>query len=902
MGHIFIKQGSNQGSTMSPGDYYPSTLGKIASGNITALFGWSSSVTLFTPDNYMTSANIIANYAKSTNLYNKNWIDTLSGSIDTRIDTLEGYDVFDSTLYITSTSAISRFAPSGIWKKVGDSIYYSGTSKKVGIGTTNPLYPLHVLSGAAFGLQAVSPNLRGFVNIELTPDDGLGYTQALKMHANKTGISTLYGFNGTVIGANTTNIAIYGYADGATNNYGLYIEAGNALFKEDMYIEGNLSSQAISTQSISSNIIKFTEFTGKTDATAAELEELTDGSETTLHTHAAVSDVAWSGASEFYGFSSNATSLYAPSGDYENIVTVAKSGAHFTSIQDAIDSITDNSSSKPYSIMIYPGVYTEDIKMEDWVSLDGEGKRSDIIISGTLYFASDAGNKSAIRDLTIAYNTSTDNTHLISASGGRHSVDNCRLILSNSENGHIGSLGRFSGTTFRMRRCWSKYDFDGTAAGTNSHWIFDFLGTTTWSMWDNEFQIEISDAGDTAALVNEATTFTVESYFDHNTVDMDMKSASYNGTCGILYLHGAGTDKHVNYNHLHLTSAGNGTSYAVYMDTAGNNGEVHCLANDMHIEDFANNYGFNVASGDEITSHFDGMAEGMSDGTGAGTLKMVHAHDDDLDVTGHIFADGAISGTSVSGGTIKFTTFTGKTNATATELETLTDGSDADSLHIHLGYYPSSLGKGISSQVLALTDWYNASGEKLSTISGSLSTKINTKQDLLDGSEYYPSSLGRGISSQVLANMKHSANSALHSFSVDLYMTSTNIITNYAKSANLYNQAWVDAFSGNIDTRLDAIVSFTPESYMTSANIISNYAASTTLIGKYSPSNQTRYGWGEVSDGGTIAHTCSSKPSWVSIAPSGANPISYAFTVDATNITVRHTSPDSETFSWRAVV
>ena len=526
MGHIFIKQGSNQGSTMSPGDYYPSTLGKIASGNITALFGWSSSVTLFTPDNYMTSANIIANYAKSTNLYNKNWIDTLSGSIDTRIDTLEGYDVFDSTLYITSTSAISRFAPSGIWKKVGDSIYYSGTSKKVGIGTTNPLYPLHVLSGAAFGLQAVSPNLRGFVNIELTPDDGLGYTQALKMHANKTGISTLYGFNGTVIGANTTNIAIYGYADGATNNYGLYIEAGNALFKEDMYIEGNLSSQSISTQSISSNAITFTRFSGITDTTATELEELTDGSTTTLHDH------------------------------------------------------------------------------------------------------------------------------------------------------------------------------DST-------------------------------------------------YYTETEVD------------------------------------------------------------------------------------------------------------------------------SISGAIVE---------------------------HARITYYPSSLGKGVSSQTLILTDWYNASGEKLSTISGSLSTKINTKQDLLDGSEYYPSSLGRGISSQVLANMKHSANSALHSFSVDLYMTSTNIITNYAKSANLYNQAWVDAFSGNIDTRLDAIVSFTPESYMTSANIISNYAASTTLIGKYSPSNQTRYGWGEVSDGGTIAHTCSSKPSWVSIAPSGANPISYAFTVDATNITVRHTSPDSETFSWRAVV
>jgi len=93
-------------------------------------------------------------YSISTNLYNKDWIDTLSGSIDTRLDslesqepsswsgatdfygfssnvksditslfntssahdsrldTLEGYDQFDHTLYQTSTSAILRYADS----------------------------------------------------------------------------------------------------------------------------------------------------------------------------------------------------------------------------------------------------------------------------------------------------------------------------------------------------------------------------------------------------------------------------------------------------------------------------------------------------------------------------------------------------------------------------------------------------------------------------------------------------------------------------------------------------------------------------------------------------------------------------------------------------------------------
>ena len=99
-------------------------------------------------------------------------------------------------------------------------------------------------------------------------------------------------------------------------------------------------------------------------------------------------------------------------------------------------------------------------------------------------------------------------------------------------------------------------------------------------------------------------------------------------------------------------------------------------------------------------------------------------------------------------------------------------------------FYPSTLGNGVSGNVKILNDWYIASGEKLSTISGSLSTRINTKQDTLTGSEYYPSSLGKQVSGAVLANTLHSANSALHSFNVANYITSTNSITRFADSSN----------------------------------------------------------------------------------------------------------------------
>ena len=224
--------------------------------------------------------------------------------------------------YSASASRISEYVASGdeysqayasaqialysdLWTQVGDNIYFSGG--KVGIGTHYPSTQLHVLSGASFGKDTLTGTTRGLVNVKLTNDDGLGYIQALKMHANKDGLATLYGFNGTAIGNNTTNIGIYGYAAQGTNNYGIQIASGEAWFYEEMgvgvcpthdymlLVKGDISSQALHTPSFEIDSITFT-------GVGAGDNDIASGS----HTHAGLgTDVAWSGASEFYAFSSN---------------------------------------------------------------------------------------------------------------------------------------------------------------------------------------------------------------------------------------------------------------------------------------------------------------------------------------------------------------------------------------------------------------------------------------------------------------------------------------------------------------------------------------------------------------------------------------------------------------------
>jgi hypothetical protein len=61
---------------------------------------------------------------------------------------------------------------------------------------------------------------------------------------------------------------------------------------------------------------------------------------------------------------------------YQNLVVVAKSGGDFTTITDALNSITTNSATNPFTIYIAPGVYSETVTMKPYVDIEGAGETS----------------------------------------------------------------------------------------------------------------------------------------------------------------------------------------------------------------------------------------------------------------------------------------------------------------------------------------------------------------------------------------------------------------------------------------------------------------------------------------------------------------------------------------------
>jgi len=111
---------------------------------------------------------------------------------------------------------------------------------------------------------------------------------------------------------------------------------------------------------------------------------------------------------KFFGEPSSRPVLAAlhnpPASPYHNVIVVAKSGGDFTSVQKALNSITDNSPINHYLIWVAPGIYNETVTMKQYVDIEGAGEMATRIINTTsgLYGATLLGASNAeLRYLTV---------------------------------------------------------------------------------------------------------------------------------------------------------------------------------------------------------------------------------------------------------------------------------------------------------------------------------------------------------------------------------------------------------------------------------------------------------------------------------------------------------------------
>src|SRR5438477_9044318 len=70
---------------------------------------------------------------------------------------------------------------------------------------------------------------------------------------------------------------------------------------------------------------------------------------------------------------------------YSNVIVVARSGGDFNSVQQALNSIQDNSPTNRYLVWVAPGTYTETgtVLMKPYVDIEGAGEGPTKIVSFT---------------------------------------------------------------------------------------------------------------------------------------------------------------------------------------------------------------------------------------------------------------------------------------------------------------------------------------------------------------------------------------------------------------------------------------------------------------------------------------------------------------------------------------
>jgi hypothetical protein len=82
------------------------------------------------------------------------------------------------------------------------------------------------------------------------------------------------------------------------------------------------------------------------------------------------------------------------------VLWVAPSGGQFSSIQDALDSITDASANKPYLVRVAPGRYVEKVIMKPWVDVAGSGSGV-TFIDWNGNWTVEGSSFAELRDLTV---------------------------------------------------------------------------------------------------------------------------------------------------------------------------------------------------------------------------------------------------------------------------------------------------------------------------------------------------------------------------------------------------------------------------------------------------------------------------------------------------------------------
>lgn len=330
--------------------------------------------------------------------------------------------------------------------------------------------------------------------------------------------------------------------------------------------------------------------------------------------------------------------------EYQQEIQVAKDGGQFTSIQAAIDSITDSSSSKRYLIIVHPGVYTERLVFKSNVDIRGvdADKVSINVTGGSLFTVSATGNRIIDVGATLTATSSSD-ILIDGSSGGNITIDTSRITLATATADiQPKILNKETGASLTMLRSTFTYSNTSNADNFSETILFDIDGTGTVVIDDvfvitssNQSSGDVSVFGDNSTSTRAIGTTFVNAFITNPSYTGDFrayKRAASGGTDSIISMI------------ISISGAGSGTATGIFVDSPTDDEIINFNSSSIDITNFSNNLYSNVGSGDTLNLLFSSVCDDCSN-TGAGTTNKIIEQDSVFRVNTEIIDENILLGT-----------------------------------------------------------------------------------------------------------------------------------------------------------------------------------------------------------------------------------------------------------------
>ena len=336
---------------------------------------------------------------------------------------------------------------------------------------------------------------------------------------------------------------------------------------------------------------------------------------------------------------------------FENIFVVAKTGAKYSVIQDAIDDAIDGT---PSLIIVYPGIYTENIILKNNMCICGTDNLSVHITSltgSTITLPLASGGSTRLTRLKISTTPlgGTTDSHAITVLGTAtyyHLIDNCIILgvpistyINSIINIPLTSLMFFNNCIFQLRQ--SNSTQGGTinfihleSTGLSSQLIIKnssvdciFKGTTAG---DNLVFLEdrrtIYGKIDILSIYCQIATYTSGTATNFTFLDSTSQNVLANGQGSTL------TDSYFRIQDYLLTNSG--TMTIVKLNSGGNSGRIMSTSTRYEFYGFTNQWICDVAATDTFTSSFDSVYRNLGTeymeecSTGLGSYEFLGSPND----------------------------------------------------------------------------------------------------------------------------------------------------------------------------------------------------------------------------------------------------------------------------------